>query len=115
MHEHHGRPVLQLLEQRGKPGVPEADAAGVGQFGERAVDVRHGQAGEACEPVRAVAGQLGGQFVAPPGQYAGCGVVTSVHAGGADRGDGDVDAGDGRVRHDGLGQGIVVGHRVARG
>jgi hypothetical protein len=59
----------------------------------RAVEVGQRQAGEAAEPVGAVAGQFGGQFVAPPGQGARGGVVAGVHAGGADRGDGDVDAG----------------------
>jgi hypothetical protein len=33
---------------------------GVGEFGERAADVRQGQAGEAAEPVGSVAGELGG-------------------------------------------------------
>ena len=98
---------LQLVEQRSEARVPEVGAAGVaeqhdavqlevvegvGQFGERAVDVGQRQAGEAAEPVGAAPGQLGGQFVALPGQCAGPGVVAGVHAGGADRGDGDVDA-----------------------
>jgi hypothetical protein len=56
----------------------------VGQFCERAVDVRQGQAGEAAEPVRAVTDHPGGQFVAPSGQGTGGGIVTGVHAGGAD-------------------------------
>jgi hypothetical protein len=104
--EHHGLAPLQLVEQRGEARVPEVAAAGVaeqhdavepeliqgvGQFGERPVDVGQRQAGEAAEPVGAAPGQLGGQFVAPPGQGAGPGVVAGVHAGGADRGDGDVD------------------------
>jgi hypothetical protein len=55
VHEDDGGAALQFLEQRGEPRVPEVDAAGVaeqhdaveaevvegvGQFGERAVDVR---------------------------------------------------------------------------
>ena len=107
MHEHHGPAPLQLVEQRREPRVPEVAAAGVaeqhdavqpqvvegiGQFGERAVDVGQRQAGEAAEPVGAAPGQFGGQFVALPGQRAGPGAVAGVHPGGADRGDGDVDA-----------------------
>ena len=83
MDEHDGLAPLQLVEQRGEARVPEVDAAGVaeqhdaiqpeviegvGQFGERAVDVGQRQAGEAAEPVGTVPGQFGGQFVAPPGQ-----------------------------------------------
>jgi len=106
--EHDGPASLQLVEQRIQARVPEVDAAGVaeqhdaiepelvegvGQFGERPVDVGQRQAGEAAEPVGTAPGQLGGQFVALPGQGAGPGVAAGVHAGGADRGDGDVDAG----------------------
>ena len=37
----------------------------MGEFGERAVDVGQGEAGEAAESVGPVAGQFGAQFVAP--------------------------------------------------
>jgi hypothetical protein len=108
MHEHDGGTPLQLIEKRLQNRVTEVDAAGVaeqhdaveaklvegvGQFDQRRIDVRQGQAGKAAEPVGMVADQLGGQLVAPPGQRAGGGVVTGVHAGGADRRDGHVDAG----------------------
>lgn len=107
MNEHDGPAPLQLVEQRSEPRVTEVAAAsvaeqhdavqpevveGVGQFGQRAVDVGQRQAGEAAEPVGTAPGQLGGQFVALPGQGTGPGVVAGVHTGGADRGDGDVDA-----------------------
>jgi hypothetical protein len=99
VHEHDGGAPLQFVEQRREARVPEVGAAGVaeqhdavqpevvegvGQFGERAVDVGQGQAGEAAEPVGTVAGQLGRQFVAPSGQGSGRGVVARVHAGRAD-------------------------------
>ena len=108
MHEDDGRAALQFLEQRVVPGVPEIDTAGiaeqhdavqaeviegVGQFGEGTVDVRQRQAGEAAEPVGPVAHHLGSELVAPAGQGTSRGVVAGVHAGGADRGDRDVDAG----------------------
>ena len=108
MYEHDGPASLQLVEQWSEARVPEVAAAGVaeqhdavqpqvvegiGQFGERPVDVGQRQAGEPAEPVGTAPGQLGGQFVAPSCQCAGSGVVTGVHTGGADRGNGDVDAG----------------------
>jgi hypothetical protein len=108
MNEQHGRASLQFVEQRGEKRVAEVDAAGVaeqhdaiepeviegiGQFGQRSVDVGQWQAGEPAVPVGAVADHLGGQFIASSCQYAGGGVVAGVHTGSADRGDGDVDAG----------------------
>ena len=108
VHEHDGPASLQLVEQRSEARVAQVGAAGVaeqhdaiqpevvegvGQFGERAVDVRQRQAGEAAEPVGAVADHLGGQFIAPSCQAARGGVVPGMYTRGADRGDGDVDAG----------------------
>ena len=108
MHEHDRRTALQLLEHGIEARVAEVDSARVAEhhdavepevvecvaeLGQRAVNIRQGQAGKAAVPVGPVPDHLGGELVAPAGQGTGRGVVAGVHAGGADRGDGDVNVG----------------------